>query len=216
MRQRGFNLVEILVVFAIMGILLGLGIPSYRSYMANQKVQSTAEVFMSGLQLARAEAVKLNQRVEFFLTDQSPTVASVDTTSTSATGANWMVRGVGGAVAADLVAPARALVVGGNTFVEGKSGAEGSSAGSPITVAGSVASIVFNGYGVPGSIDAAGAFVGLATTATFDFANPAAGNCAGAVPAGPVRCLRLRISRGGQSRLCDPAVAATDTRSCGI
>jgi type IV fimbrial biogenesis protein FimT len=193
MNQRGFSLIEMVVVVVIMGILLGLGLPSYRTYMANQKVQSTAEVFMAGLQMARGEAVKLNQRVEFILTDADPIAASVDTTSTSATGRNWIVR---------------ALAAGGNTFIEGKSGAEGAgtatSAASPIVITGNVAAVTFDGFGMPG---------GLVTTATFDFSNPSVGSC---TPAGPVRCLRVRLSRGGQTRLCDPAVDASDTRSCGI
>lgn len=195
-RQRGFSLIEMVVVVVIMGILLGLGLPSYRTYMANQRIVASAEVFMTGMQMARAEAVKLNQRVEFILTDVDPTPASVDTTSTSATGRNWIVR---------------ALAAGGNAFIEGKSGAEGSGsatgAGSPVVLTGSLAAVTFDGFGMP---------VGLATTATFDFANPSAGNCAGATPAGPVRCLQVRLSRGGQARLCDPATPVGDTRSCGI
>ena len=151
---------------------------------------------MAGLQMARAEAVKLNQRTEFIVTDDAPTAASVDTTNTSTTGRNWIVR---------------ALVAGGNTFVEGKSGAEGSGAAtsgaSPIAVAGSIPAITFDGFGMP---------VGLAAVATFQFSNPTAGDCATSGGAGgPIRCVVVRVSRGGQTRLCDPAVAAADTRSCG-
>jgi prepilin-type N-terminal cleavage/methylation domain-containing protein len=55
-RQGGFSLTEVIVVMAIMAILLGLGLPSYRTYMANQRiVASAAEVFMAGLQMARAK-----------------------------------------------------------------------------------------------------------------------------------------------------------------
>jgi type IV fimbrial biogenesis protein FimT len=164
--------------------------------MANQRVASAAEVFMAGIQMARGEAVKRNQRVEFILTDDTPTVASVDTTNTSATGGNWIVR---------------ALAAGGNTFIEGKSGAEGSGAAtaaqSPIALTGSIAAVTFDGFGMP---------VGLTTVATFDFSNPNAGACAtSGGGGGPIRCLRVRLSRGGQTRMCDPAVDATDTRSCG-
>ncbi len=195
-RQRGFNLTEVIVVMAIMAILLGLGLPSYRTYTANQRVVSAAEVFMAGIQMARGEAVKRNQRVEFILTDDAPTVASVDTTNTSTTGRNWIVR---------------ALAAGGNTFVEGKSGAEGSGAAnaaqSPIALTGSIAAVTFDGFGMP---------VGLTAVATFDFSNPNAGACAtSGGGGGPIRCLRVRLSRGGQTRLCDPAVDSTDTRSCG-
>ena len=111
MGTRGFTLVEMVVVMAILAVLLGLGMPSYRTYMANQRVSAAAEVFMAGLQMARAEAVKLNQRVEFAMTNEVPTVASVDTTNTSTSGRNWIVRGVGNAIAAD-VTNGRALVAG--------------------------------------------------------------------------------------------------------
>jgi type IV fimbrial biogenesis protein FimT len=191
---QGFSLVEMVVVLAIMAVLLGLGFSSYRSYMVNQRVQSTAEVFMASLQMARGEAVKRNQRVEFMLTDDDPTPANVDTNNTSANGRYLIVR---------------ALAATGNTFIEGKSGAEGSgaasSAASPIVLAGSISAITFDGFGMP---------VGLATTATFQFSNPSGGACTAS--GGPVRCLVVRMSRGGQTRLCDPAVPSTDTRSCGI
>lgn len=196
-RESGFTLTEIAIVMAIMAILLGLGLPSYRNYIANQRVLSSAEVFMAGMQMARAEAVKLNRRVEFLMTTVDPVAANVDTTSTSTTGRNWMVR---------------AIVAGGNTFVEGKSGAEGSgsssASNSSVAITGSVASVTFDGYGIP---------VGLTATATFDFTNPRDGCVAGfgGTSAGPVRCLRVRLNRGGQARLCDPTVVATDTRACG-
>jgi type IV fimbrial biogenesis protein FimT len=210
-RQRGFNLIEMLVVLIIIGILLGLGLPSYRTYMANQRVLSTAEVFMAGLQMARGEAVKRNLRVEFALTDVDPVVANVDTASTSATGRNWIVR------ALIQSPPPPAVAVTANTFIEGKSGAEGSgkasSTDSTIAVSGSVASITFDGFGMP---------VGLTTTATFDFANttgscaaPATANCTVAgTGGGEFRCPQLRINRGGQARMCDPAVLISDTRNC--
>ena len=196
--QSGFSLVEMVVVLVIMGIVMALGLTSYRSYIANQKISSTAEVFMSGLQMARAEAVKLNRRVEFILTDEAPTPASVATASTSTTGRNWMVR---------------ALAAGGNTFIEGKSGAEGSgaatAAGSSVAVTGSVSAVTFDGFGMP---------VGLAAAATFQFSKSLAASddknkCV--ADGGEIRCLVVRLSRGGQTRLCDPAVAATDTRACG-
>jgi type IV fimbrial biogenesis protein FimT len=178
-RQRGFSLID-------------------RTYMANQRVVASAEVFMTGMQMARAEAVKLNRRVEFILTDEVPIPASVGTANTSATGRNWIIRAL--ATATEAVA-----------FIEGKSGAEGggsaTGAGSQIALTGSVAAVTFDGFGMP---------VGLAATATFDFSNPSAGNCAGATPAGPIRCLQVRLNRGGQARLCDPATVAGDTRSCGI
>jgi type IV fimbrial biogenesis protein FimT len=210
-RQLGFSLVEMLVVIVIVAILLGLGLPSYRAYMANQRVLSTAEVFMAGIQMARGEAVKRNVQVQFLLTDADPTPANVDTASIHTTDRNWIVR------ARVQSPPLPAAAVSANTFIEGKSGAEGSGAAtsgaSTIAVTGSVASITFDGFGMP---------VGLATTATFDFSNttgsckaPATTNCTVAgTGGGDLRCPQVRISRGGQARLCDPAVLISDTRNC--
>ena len=42
----------------------------------------------------------------------------------------------------------------------------------------------------------------------FNFSGPS--GCSG-----EIRCLRVRVSAGGQVRVCDPAVGDTDTRSCG-
>jgi type IV fimbrial biogenesis protein FimT len=199
--RRGFTLVEMVVVLVIMAILLGLGLTSYRNFIANQKLRSTAEVFMSGMQMARAEAVKLNQKVEFILTDTVPIPANVDTATTSTTGRSWMVRALP-------VAPATT-----HTFIEGKSGAEGSGAASStasaIAVTGSLASVTFDGYGAP---------VGLAANQTFQFSDSLAATdtvhkCV--ADGGEIRCLTVRLGRDGQTRLCDPAVPATDTRTCG-
>jgi type IV fimbrial biogenesis protein FimT len=99
-----------------------------------------------------------------------------------------------------------------HTFIEGKSGAEGSGAAtstaSAIAVTGSLASVTFDGYGAP---------VGLTATATFEFtdslaATDAVHKCVAA--GGEIRCLTVRLGRDGQTRLCDPAVPATDTRTC--
>ncbi|MCC6472780.1 MAG: hypothetical protein IT514_03450, partial [Burkholderiales bacterium] len=43
--------------------------------------------------------------------------------------------------------------------------------------------------------------------------NPSGGACA--ADGGPMRCLNVLVSPGGQIKMCDPAVAATgDTRRC--
>lgn len=198
-RMRGFNFIEVVIVLAILGVLLALGLPGYGTFVANQKVRSSAEVFKTMMMMARAEAVKLNQQVEFLRTDDEPVeanVADADAIS-SATGANWMVR-------------ARAAT--GNTFIEGRFGVEGTGAAaggtSSVLITGTEGSLVFDGFGM--RITPTGA-----TPVEFDFSNPGAGACA--ADGGPIRCLRVRISRGGQARLCDPAVTdAADSRGCGI
>ncbi|MFY9328275.1 MAG: GspH/FimT family pseudopilin [Georgfuchsia sp.] len=201
-RRGGFSLVEMMIVIAITAILLALGIPSFTAYLANLKVRTTAEGFLSGLQLARADAVRRNARVEFILTILAPTVDNLATDTADLTDPafaddidlppnhpNWMIR------TADTSA-----------FIEGKSAAEGSSSAqsgrSPVEVRGSVSSITFNGLGNTDLLD----------TATFQFTNNAAGDCV--ADGGPVRCLNVMVATGGRIKLCDPAVPAGDTRGC--
>lgn len=218
--QQGFNLVEVIVAMAILAILLSLGTSSYRSYIVNQRLRSTAEVFMVGIQTARAEAINRNQSVQFILTDVAPTagqtlanLASLADTDLSATGRTWIIRAVNRTTPVSY------------TFVEGKSGAEtgggASSSSSPISIAShtgseadtdtpSVSSITFDGLGTPTNI------TDPPVRFSFSYSNPGNDpnlNCASA--GGPIRCLQVRVQRGGQIRLCDPAVDTVgDTRRC--
>ena len=207
--QRGFSLIELMVVVGIAGILLALGAPRFAQYLRNVKLRTAAEVFMTGVQLARTEAVRINAPVEFLLTTADPLPANVGTAAASASGTNWMVR------TADLV-----------TFFDGKSGTEGSGRSS-----GQTPSVKINDTTAPASTDPDAppatpvgsiVFNGLGRTvltseAVFKFNDPEAGTCATA--GGPVRCLKVIIAVGGQARLCDPAltaaaVAAGDSRGC--
>jgi type IV fimbrial biogenesis protein FimT len=83
--------------------------------------------------------------------------------------------------------------------VQSRAISEGSSA--DIIVTPNVASpYVFNGLGVLTPSPAAGAVtIGVDTTA---------------LPAGTGRALRIVIGVGGSSRMCDPALPASDSRSC--
>lgn len=63
MRQRGFTLIELMTVLAIAGILLGLAVPSFRSFMASQRVKATSYELSATLLLARSEAIKRNVNV---------------------------------------------------------------------------------------------------------------------------------------------------------
>ena len=41
--QAGFNIIEVLVSLALLGILLGLGVPSFAEWIRNQKIRASAE-----------------------------------------------------------------------------------------------------------------------------------------------------------------------------
>jgi type IV fimbrial biogenesis protein FimT len=61
--ERGFSLMETLIVIAIVAVLMALAIPTFK--FVTQSNRSTAEIngLLSNLQLARAEAIKEGQTV---------------------------------------------------------------------------------------------------------------------------------------------------------
>lgn len=55
--QKGFTLIEAMVVVALVAILAALAMPSFNGTIANQRVKSAAHELQTLLQFARAEAV---------------------------------------------------------------------------------------------------------------------------------------------------------------
>jgi type IV fimbrial biogenesis protein FimT len=66
-KQFGFSLVELMVVIALFGILATFAIPSYQAWIQNSMTRTAAESIQTGIQIARAEAVKRNASVQFEL-----------------------------------------------------------------------------------------------------------------------------------------------------
>jgi type IV fimbrial biogenesis protein FimT len=60
---KGFTLIELLVTLALAAILLGIGIPSMRDFVANHRVGGAAQELYAALSYARSEAVKRNAEV---------------------------------------------------------------------------------------------------------------------------------------------------------
>jgi prepilin-type N-terminal cleavage/methylation domain-containing protein len=56
--QNGFTLLEFLVAVAVAGIVLGFGVPSFMEFQRNNALINAANEMVSGLYLARTEAVK--------------------------------------------------------------------------------------------------------------------------------------------------------------
>lgn len=193
---RGVTLIELMIGIALLAMLVTVGLPSLGAWIGNSKVRNAAEGLQTGLSLARTEAMRRNQNVEFVLTNDIVDLGTVSTVTPSASGRSWLVRYMDPATATYLM-------------VESKSAAEGSGRvegeGSPVQVAASAPLIVFRGMG--------GA-QGFAGSATFDLSNPTAGACHTTATPGPIRCLRVQVSLGGNIRMCDPTTSAPDPRAC--
>lgn len=82
-RTRGFTVIELMVTLAILAIMMGLGVPSFRAFISSQKIKTGSYELMSTLVLARSEAVKRNTSV------------TVTPTSSTAWNNGWTVTGGG-------------------------------------------------------------------------------------------------------------------------
>jgi type IV fimbrial biogenesis protein FimT len=78
-RQTGFTLMELLIVIAIAGVLVAVGVPGLRTMVENNRLTSQINQFSSSLALARSEAVKVNDHVAICpSTNGSSCAADVD------------------------------------------------------------------------------------------------------------------------------------------
>lgn len=189
--ERGVTLVELVIGIAIVGVLLVLGLPSFGAWIQNTQIRTAAEAIQNGLQLARSEAVRRNTSVQFVLTSVVG----------GGVGSDWRVTCVtpiddlDGDGVADC--PGTGMVP---TEIQMRPAAEGS---RNAVVTAAQPTIVFNGTGRVTPVPAAAINIGIT--------NPTGGACA---TAGPMRCLNVVVSTGGQVRMCDPALASTDPRGC--
>lgn len=61
--NRGFTLIELMVTLTVMAILMAVGVPSFRNFVAGQKVKTVSHDLMTALVIARSEAIKRNASV---------------------------------------------------------------------------------------------------------------------------------------------------------
>jgi type IV fimbrial biogenesis protein FimT len=194
-RLRGFSLVELMVVVAVLGLVLMFGLPNISAWLQNTQIRSSAEAAISGLQLARGEALRRNRPVRFSLADSLAAGCNLNKA-----GPNWIVSqldpsAVCGVAPSDVDAP---------FIVQKRSGQEGS---PNVALLASESSVLFNGLGAASS-----PALSPQPPLVIDFSNPAGGACQAA---GPMRCLRVVVSASGSVKMCDPAVTdLSDPRAC--
>ena len=92
-RRRGFTLIEMLVTMTVLGLLLLAVMPSAAEWMRNIEIRNAAESLSTGLQKARAEAVRRNQSVLFSLVSTaSGSPGTLDAScALSASSASWVI-----------------------------------------------------------------------------------------------------------------------------
>lgn len=203
--SEGFSFVELIVVVAIMAILFTLGSIGFAHWLTNIRIRSTADAIQTGLNLARAEAVRRNMVVRFVMID---TVSAGCVAVTSAS--NWVVSlddAVGdcaGAVLNEAFPITDAVNNPSPRIIQSRQAAEGS---TRVAIDADQALFRFNGLGrladVPG-----------VSPVVIDVTDPDVNKCVAS--GGKIRCLRLTVTVGGQVRMCDPAydVAGTDPQRC--
>lgn len=185
-KQGGVSLIELMIGIVIVSILMVMGVPSFSLWMQNTQTRSAAESIQNGLQIARTEAVRRNANVRFSLTDAGGLVA-------------WSVDCV--TVTADCPAGIRARS-GGEGGANARAGISVVALPSPIP-AGHFNTALAAGAGLPAGVTFDGigrvpvANVGADIT-RIDVTNAVNAN---------VRRMVVIIGTGGQTRMCDPAIA---------
>lgn len=201
---RGFTLIEMVVVVAILGILVGLGASNYGTWIANTRIRTAAETLASGLSTARNEAIKRNRLVRFHLVSDLAAGCAL-----SPSGTSWVVSLNDPTVTAGEQCDIEISDTTAPFIVAKKSAAEQA---TRVTIAAIVDpnrggapadTIVFNGLGRVASRNTAIAQI------TID---------SSAVVAAETRELRIELTDGGLIRICDPDPVITarigDTRRC--
>ena len=195
--QSGVSLIELLIGLAIMGLLIMIGLPNMATWLQNSKIRTAGETMLAGLTLARTEAVRRNQIVRFQMVSNLTSACVISTSGT-----DWVVS-LDDATGACDAAPSEAAAP---RVIQRRSGSEGTTS---VVLAAATAGVVhFNGLG---RVTSPG---GAANMTQVAISNPVGGTCEH-VDGGAMRCLRINISVGGETRMCDPAVTdASDPRIC--
>ncbi|MEO8543614.1 MAG: GspH/FimT family pseudopilin [Betaproteobacteria bacterium] len=63
--QRGFTLIELAITIVVTALLVTLAVPSFKIMLANAQIRTATQALYDGLQLARVEAIRRNERMLF-------------------------------------------------------------------------------------------------------------------------------------------------------
>lgn len=197
MRQRGFTLIEVIVVMTILATLVAASMPSISDWLRNTRIRNASEAIQNGLQQARNEAVRRNTSVSFWLVSLANASQLENNCTLSSTSGSWVVsvESPASLCATDPSTTVAPKLVTAHPMGDGASRVSVAAFQSDgVTTANSV---TFNGFGQ---------VINVASIAriTLDSSD-----------GGAARRLRIDISPVGQVRLCDLNVSSTtDPRYC--
>jgi type IV fimbrial biogenesis protein FimT len=195
--QRGVTLIELVVVFVVVGLMVVAAAPSIGTWISNANVRNTAQSIQAGLNRARAEAVRSNRPVRFSLVSTADTAVLDNSCALAASGASWVVSinspsGACAAAPSETVAP----------FIIEKA-AGGASARRVAVAATDAAAVAANTV----TFNAFGRVADATSIASIAIDNEVLG--------ADYRRLQILIGAAGVIRMCDLGVSdVNDPRKC--
>lgn len=216
--NRGFSMIELMIVLAILGVMMAVGAPSLTQWFVNRRLHTIAESIQTGINLARTEALRRNTRVRFSLVsglDGSCTLVSTGTTTQSP---SWIVSRGSPVSACDKDAAKEddaAVPTASDPKTIRK--ADGAAGGTNVTVTTDSAVFIFDGMGMLAQGSGTGERNGVKYTKNdttgLDEVRIDIDTTEGKT--GDRHPLRITVAPNGRVRACDTKVTATgDPRFC--
>ena len=89
-KQKGFNIIELMVVLAAAAILLSVGVPSFRGVIMDNRMSNQSNGFVTAINSARSYAVRYQRNATICATaDHSAAVPTCDATTDWSNG--WFI-----------------------------------------------------------------------------------------------------------------------------
>ena len=89
-KQRGFTVLELMITVSVAAVLATVAVPSFSSFMSNNRITAQANSFHSSILYARSEAVKRNVQVAMCGSSNSAAVNPCGTASSGWTD-GWLM-----------------------------------------------------------------------------------------------------------------------------
>ena len=197
---RGFTIIEMAIAMAIFGFLLAAALPSIGVWMDNARIRNVAESLQNGLQTARAEAVRRNQSITFWLIQLDEPHAVTNSCVLSNLSGSWIISvndptGHCGEAASTTTSP---MVVTGHAMGDASTRVSVKAVQDDGTTA--ATQVTFNGFGRMTNADTAISQIDVT----------------GIEGSTEYRHQRITITPTGMVRSCDPRVptSSDDPRKC--